>query len=176
MSRIPNKTLRSEESIDFGMIENLPKGAVQFFKIFSRFEFALKECKHLPQREGKARADWKSFASELNETLGKNTFFRYVQNSGEAETLICEPPKVQVCANKTLDFRAAKKPLENTKQLFEAVRCVRNNLFHGGKSGDPDADPDDPKRNEKLIAQAQWVLEEALRHDNYVRYAFENRH
>jgi hypothetical protein len=77
--------------------------------------------------------------------------------------------------NKSLSFDSMERP-KNTQQLLEAVCMVRNNLFHGGKSGDPDADYSDPHRNEKLIAESQWVLGLALERHNDVRFAFEGRY
>jgi hypothetical protein len=53
---------------------------------------------------------------------------------------------------------------------------VRNNLVHGGKSGDPEYDPDDPCRNEKLIRQAQWIIEEALHQIEDVKIHFEGQY
>jgi hypothetical protein len=65
---------------------------------------------------------------------------------------------------------------KNTQQLLEAICMVRNNLFHGGKSGDPDADYSDPRRNQNLIAESQWVLGLALERHDDVRFAFEGRY
>jgi hypothetical protein len=64
-------------------------------------------------------------------------------------------------------------PPRNTHQLFEAVRRVRNNLVHGGKSGDPEYDPEDRNRNENLSIEAQWIIEWALHQMDEVRNHFE---
>jgi hypothetical protein len=45
-------------------------------------------------------------------------------------------------------------------------------LLHGGKSGDPEGD----ERNRTLIAEAQWIVEEALRELPDVRAYFEGRY
>jgi hypothetical protein len=50
---------------------------------------------------------------------------------------------------------------------------VRNNLLHGGKSGGPENDPKDLNRNEKLIREAQWIIEQALHQMGEVRNHFE---
>jgi hypothetical protein len=155
--------------VDFGKAEILPTGAERFFKTFSRFEFALKESGYLPEK-GKAFADWHAFARDLG-----SAFFAEVRDSEKASTLLRSPPKTQVAVHKILEFKSTVRP-NNTQELLEAVCRVRNNLFHGGKSGEPDADSSDPRRNEKLIAEAQWVLELALQHSDAVRYAFEGRY
>jgi hypothetical protein len=66
-----------------------------------------------------------------------------------------------------------QEPPGNVDELFVAVRRVRNNLVHGGKSGDPEYDPDDPNRNEKLIREAQWIIEQALHQMDEVKSHFE---
>jgi hypothetical protein len=155
--------------IDFTKAENLPKGAERFFKTFSRFEFSLKESGYLPE-QGKAFADWHAFARDLG-----SAFFANVRDSESASALLLSPPKTQVAVHGSLEFRSTARP-NNTQELLEAVSRVRNNLFHGGKSGEPDADSSDPRRNEKLIAEAQLVLELALQHSDAIRYAFEGRY
>lgn len=155
--------------VDFKQAETLPDGAERFFKTFSRFEFALKESGYLPEH-GKAFADWHAFAGELG-----SAFFAEVQVSTKAGTILRNPPKIQVAVNRSLEFKSAGRPT-NTQELLEAVCRVRNNLFHGGKSGEPDADSSDPRRNEKLIAEAQWVIELALQRSDTVRFAFEGRY
>ena len=67
-------------------------------------------------------------------------------------------------------------PVAIVHELFAAVRRVRNNLVHGGKSGDPEYDPDDPCRNEKLIREAQWIIEEALHQMEDVKIHFEGQY
>lgn len=157
-------------SVDFRKSELLPDGAERFFKIFSRFEFALKESGFLPEKDGRALANWNAFAGALT-----MDFFDDVVRSGRADTLLHNPPKRQISRNRSLSFEPTEAP-KNTQQLLEAICMVRNNLFHGGKSGDPDADYSDPHRNEKLIAESQWVLELALERHNDVRFAFEGRY
>jgi hypothetical protein len=156
-------------TINFERAKNLPTGAEWFFKIFSRFEFALKESGYL--REGRyASANWHTFARDLT-----NAFFTEVCESRKASTLLRNPPKTQKVRQGSLEFEPTTLPT-NTQELFEAVCRVRNNLFHGGKSGEPDADPSDPRRNEKLIAEAQWVLEFALQRCDKVRNEFEGHY
>jgi hypothetical protein len=148
----------------------LPPGSVEFFATFARFEFALKATRYLGRdQEGGAFARWDPFANDLG-----RAFFDRFRDSGHAATLIGRPPKKQIVANHTLGW-STPDPLVSVQELFVAVRRVRNNLCHGGKSGDIEQDPDDPRRNEKLIAESHLVLLEALRAHDEVRWAFEGR-
>jgi hypothetical protein len=159
--------------IDFTKAKSLPVGAVKFFWTFSRMEFALKETGCLP-KDGKACADWGAFAKRLDK-LSESTFFDEVVTSGMADTLVLKPPKAQYSRNGALSFESMSPP-RNTQQLLEAVSRVRNNLFHGGKSGEIDSDSVDLHRNDSLIDEAQWVLEQALLRDYDVLDAFEGRY
>lgn len=157
--------------INFDAAERLPQGGVKFFLTFTRFEFALKEQRYLTRADGDAEASWNGFAGEL----GKQ-FLELVRASGSATTLTGPlPPRKQIALNNSLAWRDMDRVLD-CQQLFEAIRRVRNNLVHGGKSGDPDQDAEDPNRNRNLIAEAQWVLEQALERNDRVRLAFEGRY
>jgi hypothetical protein len=67
-----------------------------------------------------------------------------------------------------LDFHSNPRKLADIVELLVAVRAVRNNVVHGGKSGHPDGE-----RNMTLVREAQWILEEALQVNERVRKAFE---
>jgi hypothetical protein len=142
----------------------LPKGAAEFFATFARFEFALKDANFIAvDNRGAVSAAWDDFADEL-----PADFLVRVTQSAKASTLLNDPPKKQVLVGKALDFKKQPKPA-TTRDLLIAVRRVRNNLFHGGKSGDPEGD----RRNLKLIKESRWVLEQALFAHDGVRCAFQ---
>lgn len=147
----------------------LSEGAVKFIATFLRFEFALKEHGFCPE-DGNALVEWGRVAKELGQT-----FYTSMQESGRAETIMRHPPKKQVSCDHRLEWKPQDPPA-NVHELFEAVRRVRNNLLHGGKSGDPEDDPEDPHRNEKLIKEAQWIIEQALHQMVEVRNHFEGRY
>ena len=151
--------------IDFSRTK-LPAGAARFIATFLRFEFALKEHGYIP-KDGNAEVEW----HRVNKDLKQAGFFEAVRKSGRAETMLRHPPKKQVSRDGYLDFKP-QSPLSNSDELLVAVRRVRNNLLHGGKSGDPEGDG----RNRKLIAEAQWVVEQALRAMPEVRAYFEGRY
>ena len=135
--------------IDMTAAYKLPKRGAALLRIFSRFEYALKEINHAApgKHNGEATVLWDKFA---NECLGRD-FFQYIRKQGIAPTLLSKPPSMQV-VDGALGWKKVPPP-GNVQDLFGAVRRVRNNLFHGGKSGDPDAD-----RNAKLVLAALETL------------------
>lgn len=154
--------------LDFSHAE-LPPHAIKLLATFLRFEFALKEAGFGPEN-GDAQVEWGRVTKQLGAA-----FFARIKESGQADTLIHKPPKKQITRGHSLEWEH-KAPPETTSELFEAVRRIRNNLVHGGKSGDPEYDPDDPHRNETLTREAQWVVEQALLELDDVRAYFEGRY
>lgn len=92
---------------------------------------------------------------------------------GIAPTLRAEPPKRQIAVETgdgfSPDWKATAAPT-TTKALLEAAKCVRNNLFHGGKHGTPDG-----VRDPVLIAEALEVLGEILSKDEDLEWLFSER-
>jgi hypothetical protein len=154
--------------IDFRRID-LPPYAIKFFATFLRFEFALKEAGYLFE-SGRAQVDWSQVARDLGQS-----FFVRVDELGIAHTILTRPPKEQLTAAHQLSWGDVEPP-RNVQQLFEAVRRIRNNLVHGGKSGDPEHDPDNPHRSENLIREAQTVVEHVLLQLSDVRAHFEGHY
>jgi hypothetical protein len=154
--------------INFSHIE-LSAGAQKFIGTFLRFEFALKEDGFCPKR-GDALVEWGRVITKLGPT-----FFETIRKSGKAETILQQPPKKQISLDHRLDWQSQGTP-NNIHELFEAIRRVRNNLVHGGKSGDPENDPDNPGRSEILIREAQWIIEQAILYLDNVRSYFEGRY
>ncbi len=139
----------------------LPKVATEFFAYFSRFEFALKQAGFLEDASGtkKAKPNWEDFATDFSQEV--ETFFEDIMSTGHAEELIDKPPKVQMG---DLSWKPwgndPEKKLANSKELFCAVRRVRNNLFHGGKSSSLGSDPE---RDIALLKACLFILKEALK-------------
>ena len=145
----------------------LPERGDELLKVFSRFEYALKEIGYAESGycNDKASVNWNRF---VNECLGRD-FFEHISTENLAPTLLWKPPSLQTVEDNNLKWRETHPPT-NIQELFGAVRRVRNNLSHGGKSGDPDAN-----RNAMLVSEAIAVLLEALRACDDLRYPFENR-
>ena len=132
--------------------------ACEFFAVYSRFEFALKECGfRRPGRNGVAEPYWDKFASEIAEP------FSNIQDQDFAEAakyLLDEPPMRQVIENNTLTWRSLvfENGASPAQSVLLAVRTVRNNLFHGGKHT-----PHSPQgRDQKLVKACLTVLEVCL--------------
>lgn len=54
------------------------------------------------------------------------------------EYILKEPPKKQFIVNGSIEWRdIAPQSNSNAEILFQYIRRVRNNLFHGGKFNDP---------------------------------------
>ena len=150
---------------------NVDQDAVmEFFIVFSRFEFALKRTGYLKRHNGKAEPDWRKF-----ETKHKDEFDPEKESElREAWNYIdINPPKIQVVVDGKLDFEVDEKLKDKSpfKKATMAVRTVRNNLFHGGKfprSGIVD----NPDRKTLLLKKCTLLLEEMLELDPNVKMEF----
>jgi hypothetical protein len=153
--------------IDMRKIDDHPAGAVQFFKVMMRLEYALKANGYAEMNNNRLEICWDRFA---NESLGM-PFFNTIRDSGKANTLIDNPPSHQKKEpSGGLAFRQAEQVV-SIQGLLGALRRVRNNLFHGGKSGDVDHG-----RNDALIAESIYVTTELLLVNDDLRTAFEGRY
>lgn len=142
-----------------------PDKGVELLCIFARFEYALKETGFgRTGRNKEVSADWDSFAV----SLGKN-FFETICDNHVAKMIFVKPPSKQIIADNRLSWEVSVPP-KNVQELLRDVRRVRNNLVHGGKHGDEDHD-----RNKELIVDGIAVLLEALKVNDELRDAFENR-
>lgn len=135
--------------------------AVALFAYFSRFEFALKEAGYLfAGRSSRAQPDWQRFAR----LPAVAAVFGRLKRDEQVLLLIETPPREQILQGGMMDWRDPP-PVADAEALVEAVKRVRNNLFHGGKSG---ADP----RDDALCAAATLALSALLEADDSVRAAF----
>lgn len=138
--------------------------ACEFFAVFSRFEFALKEAGHFYVHRGRACPDWRTFAALIAETLNVTPG----SDLSEAiDFLNAEPPQVQVAAR---DWQAAA--LFGTTSIataIDAAQRVRHNLFHGGKHSTHSP----PGRDERLVRAALTVLLACLAQDSVLSAAYE---
>ena len=111
---------------------------LEFFLAFSRFEYALKASglfKHHPPdppRWPKAEPDWDRFAASLRDSFNASATDDLRQ---ACDYMLDSPPNQQVICNDAVAWETPVRPDEETdiQFLLRMVRCVRNNLFHGGK-------------------------------------------
>ena len=154
--------------VNYAKTKEYPVGADQLFRVMMRLEFALKEIGYCrPTRNQSAAVDWDRFT---NERLGA-AFFNAIAASGKAKILIDTPPKRQSVDNHGHLRWEQTGAVSNIQELIGSLRRVRNNLFHGGKSGDPDRD-----RNDALVSNALSVVNEILKHDRELRMIFEGNY
>ncbi len=154
--------------VDYSKIDACPSESDRLFKVMMRLEFALKEIGCGRRGRGQvAEVDWDKFA---NERLGKK-FFDEIKASGKAITLMEQPPKRQVInEQKSLSWEKVGAA-SNIQDFVGALRRVRNNLFHGGKSGDPDRD-----RNDALVKDALFAVDAILQYDSELQMMFEGKY
>jgi len=141
---------------------------LDFFLTFSRFEYALKAAgffrrsrrgRYDSRRTPDAEPDWNSFAVSLQP--------RFQTNANQRLRIACEylldsPPWKQVIVNGTVAWEPPGRPRgeSNIEFLLRMVRCVRNNLFHGGKHNI--AVHETRERTERLLDGSLIILKECL--------------
>ena len=112
--------------------ENAKETVIEFFVVFSRFEYALKRAGYVSGNEKRASANWDKFASDIedafrpDQTAELQNAVTYLQNS---------PPRKQVVQDDELRWKdnTPSKNEPRLRWLLRLVRTVRNNLFHGEK-------------------------------------------
>src|SRR5436190_14601447 len=122
------------------MSQNLENLATDFFKKFSRGEFALKAGNFHKGVDRAAEADWERFALSIENTLSDQELSKpeAAMLKEAVEFLLNEPPKKQYIDNNgNLEFRPNEPDHKSRADLILLyVRRVRNNLFHGAKFND----------------------------------------
>ena len=115
--------------------ENLPLDRAlvcEFFAIFSRFEYALKETGFcVAGRYGAAMPNWIGFQERIGTKLSS---YDNIEVKRAIRFLTANPPQVQKVEEGRAVFQADDLRGDNDgERAIEATRRVRNNLFHGGK-------------------------------------------
>ncbi len=138
---------------------------LEFFLTFARFEYALKNSSYFvrhpenPKHPPPAEADWDRFATSLRDLFDPNKSTELA----EAEWFLYEsPPNKQVIVNGVCSWETPVRDpgLSKIEFLLRMVRCVRNNLFHGGKHS---IEPHETtERTEKLLRNCLTVLNACL--------------
>src|SRR5690349_11312907 len=104
------------------LLDGLPENVtVTFFAAFSRFEYALMQCRFLTAR-ARAEPNWERLAA----TLGAD-FFQ--EAADHVPTLVNDPPKKLIVRHGHATFDTRPTAATNTVQLLRYARQVRNNLF-----------------------------------------------
>lgn len=126
----------------------------EFFAVFSRFEFSLKELNICRSDHGIVTPAWKRFAEIISKKITINS---ELQQS--IDHLINNPPLVQTEAHK---WEQRQLYGENEfAQAIDATTRVRHNLFHGGKH----TAHSPAGRDELLVKSALSVLYACINQD-----------
>lgn len=150
--------------VDYSKIDDVSEEATRLFKVMMRLEFALKDIGFfVPGRRAVAEVDWIRFA---NDQLGAD-FWQRIKLSEEVQVLIHAPPKKQIVDEGGHLIWLDRSEVVSVQELIAALNGVRNNLFHGGKSGDPDGN-----RNADLIRAALYLVDQVLKEDDVLQTSF----
>ncbi|MDH1530444.1 hypothetical protein [Pseudomonas mosselii] len=135
----------------------------EFFAVFSRFEFALKESDFVRESKELIEPAWRRYGEYVAKVL---TVERGSSVDEAIKYLCTEPPLIQVGAQ-----RWAHRPLHGNsevEQALDAAKQVRNNLFHGGKH----TPHSPPGRDNKLVESSLVVLYACLAVDHKMRAVY----
>lgn len=133
------------------MNSSLDTRAFEFFKLFTKFEYALKRMGHIrSNRSELAEVDWDSFASLMD-----GNFKDHPELKESINYLFEHPPKKQIVREGKLDWSYPGTE-KSTQALFGHIRRVRNNLYHGAKFNDHWISPE---RSLELINHSINILE-----------------
>jgi hypothetical protein len=143
---------------------HLDQGLIcEFFAVFSRFEFSLKEAGYCREVRGLVEPAWWGYAERATELV----IVEPGSALDEAITYLCgEPPLYQISAQ-----RWERRPLRGIsrfEQALDAVKQIRNNLFHGGKH----TPHSPPGRDNRLVASSLIVLHACLQGDAEIREVY----
>jgi len=149
------------------MEEELNDLAVNFFRKFSRMEYALK-VNSFHYGDGDAKANWSAFAASISDCFNEPR----EQSLADAFAFLeRNPPKKQVIRNDILDWDdAVPQSHSNVDLMLLYVRRVRNNLFHGGKFN---GQWFEPQRSFDLVTHSLVILDACIEASAGVKAAFE---
>lgn len=141
--------------------------AFRFFKIFAQCEYALKAMGYgRAGRNESAEADGDQFA---NEVAGPFLLQETDNPIAEAVNYLLEnPPKRQVWKDGHVSWAKVQNNERSPQVLVAHIRCVRNNLYHGGKFNGRWLAPD---RSAELISKPLLLLEYLMQSDQGLRDA-----
>ncbi|MFQ5882517.1 MAG: hypothetical protein ACE5I9_08620 [Candidatus Methylomirabilales bacterium] len=143
---------------------------LEFFLHFSRFEFALKTAGFAHGDLDSVHPSWDDFAVSIRDQFDKSVNTKLLE---ACNYILDDPPRKQVLLNGGLAWKTQAQPLGQSEVefLLRMVRCIRNNLFHGGKHNV--ALHEDRVRSETLLRNSLVILDECLRLSPDVKRAFD---
>jgi hypothetical protein len=154
-------------AVDLTAANTLPPLANKVFRVFARFEFALKMAGYAEMRRGKVEILWDRFANSA--PIGA-AFLEYLKANNVCPVIFAAPPNADRIEKGQYGFEDEATMPASVQELLGAVRRVRNNLFHGGKYFDVDR-----KRNRSLVKETIAILLLAAERHPEVNFFFEGR-
>jgi hypothetical protein len=156
---------RKERVMSEIKLPTVSEAATTFFALFSRFEYALKKCGFM-SNEKNAKPDWHKLTRKGNVAA----LFETLHADAGVQILFADPPGKQILRDGVLSFETKDSIVKPTDMagLCDAVKRVRNNLFHGGKD-----QAGWQRRDEDLCLASTIVLKTVLLADQRLRTAFE---
>ena len=132
---------------------------LDFFLVFSRAEYALKNSGFLKGDERRVDPDWDKFAASLKNSFRKD---KSKELQIATEYILDNPPMKQVLRQNTLMWEAniPNGTLTDIEILLCLVRRIRNNLFHGGKHNAESFE--DAERSTQLLQSSLVVIRECV--------------
>jgi hypothetical protein len=103
---------------------------IEYFVVFSRFDYALLRAGYVRTNVAHVAADWDRFGKEYDRLFQQ---LLTPETQSACSYLLNHPPKKQVREDGALIWKAAL-PDEHEPLLYRLlvyVRRIRNNLFHG---------------------------------------------
>lgn len=145
--------------------------AWHFFTFFSRLEYALKRSsRYLKEGTREAEPNWDRFASDHHHAFNPDYS---MQLRGAVDYFLTSPPRKQLRDNTQMAWSEPQRYDEKEPLLIwllRMIRCVRNNLFHGGKF--PLIPISDPSRDRELLLNSMLILNRCLNLDSQVERHF----
>ena len=109
--------------------------ALEFYVVFSRFEYALKEqlYVHKGKKPKNLEVNFDTFAKDIRTNFAKAILDEATLKV--AVSYFCQnPPRKQIWDGTKPDWSPAETGVQPTSyEMLLLIRQVRNNLFHGGK-------------------------------------------
>ena len=132
---------------------------MEFFLVFSRAEYALKNAGFARGDDNWVTPDWDGFAESLRDRFQKN---RSNELRQATEYILNNPPMKQVFRQNSLmwETNLPNGNLSDIEKLIRLVRRIRNNLFHGGKHNV--ALFEDAERSTHLLTSSLVIIHECL--------------
>jgi hypothetical protein len=152
---------------------------LEFFLNFSQFEYALKASGYF-RRTNKIRnnrlgppdanPDWPRFGEEMRNVFQIDRTEELLQ---ACQYILDDPPRKQVIINDSAAWETSVRFQDESdvEFLLRMVRCIRNNLFHGGKHNIELHE--DTQRTELLLNNGLVILHECLRLAPHVKQDFD---